>query len=293
MTLTAQNLTVQIGSSTLLENVTLELPAGELLAVIGPNGAGKSTLLKALAGEIKPNGGQVRLDDKPLERWTPLELAKRRAVLPQDSTLEFNFTAFEVALLGRNPFITYRETPHDLAIAHAALRQVDAAHLETRAYPTLSGGERQRVQLARVLAQIWGEDMKRTLETNLETNLTASTAGKFLLLDEPTSSLDLAHQHETLAVAKGLTRNGVGVLAVLHDLNLAAQYADRVLILHGGTVLTAGTPKDVFQPELIFEAFRIPVLVQAHPCLECPLIVPVPQIQILETQHLQTQSSRA
>jgi iron complex transport system ATP-binding protein len=146
--------------------------------------------------------------------------------------------------LGRTPFVRHVETAQDWRIAREALVQVNAAHLEHRAYPTLSGGERQRVQLARVLAQIWGGQHD-------------DQSPRFLLLDEPTSSLDLAHQHETLAIAKGLTRHGIGVLAVLHDLNLASAYADRIAAMHQTRIQACGAPSAVLGPELIEGIFGI------------------------------------
>jgi iron complex transport system ATP-binding protein len=247
VTLHARALSVRIGVNLLLDRVELDLRPGELLAVVGPNGAGKSTLLATLSGERRPSSGEVTLDGTALSRFKPLELARRRAVLPQESSLEFDFTALEVTLLGRMPFTGGRESPRDIEIARAALRLADAAHLETRRYPTLSGGERGRVQLARVLAQIWHE--------------ATPTRDRYLLLDEPTSSLDLAHQHGTLAVAKGLALEGVGVLAVLHDLNLAAAYADRVAVLQRGALVALGAPRAVLTSSLLEHTFGLRVAV--------------------------------
>jgi iron complex transport system ATP-binding protein len=238
----AQGVSYRTGSNWLLESVSLEVRPNELLAVVGPNGAGKSTLLKVLAGELVPTAGQLFLHERQLQRWKPLELAKHRAVLPQDSSLEFAFTAFEVVLLGRNPFIQLRESRHDLEVVKAALKMTATDHLSERLYPTLSGGERQRVQLARVLAQVWGEGQLKN---------------RFLLLDEPVSSLDVLHQHETLAVAKGLAQAGVGVLAVLHDLGLAAAYADRMAVLSGGRLLVCDTPRVVLNSALIRNVFGV------------------------------------
>jgi iron complex transport system ATP-binding protein len=187
-----------------------------------------------------------------------LEQAKRRAVLPQDSPLSFPYSAFEVALMGRNPHHRGAEGPRDYEIARAALEAAGALDLADRLYPSLSGGEKQRVQLARVMAQVWE----------------APPSGhRYLLLDEPTSSLDLAHQHSTLRLAKRFTQGGAGVLAVLHDLNLAAQYADRILVLSAGHAVALGSPLEVLTPELVALAFHTPVLVTPHPCLDCPLIV--------------------
>jgi iron complex transport system ATP-binding protein len=244
----AQAVSYHVGKQKLLESVTLEVRPNELLAVVGPNGAGKSTLLKLLSNELRPNTGQVRLLERPMAQWKALELAKHRAVLPQDNTLEFAFSAFEVALLGRNPFIRLSESQTDLEIVHAAMKMTATAHLSERLYPTLSGGERQRVQLARVLAQIWGDG-------NLQ--------NRFLLLDEPVSSLHVLHQHETLAVARGLSQAGVGVLVVLHDLNLAAAYADRIAVLQHGRLLVCDTPERVLGRSLIEQVFGVKAEVRA------------------------------
>jgi iron complex transport system ATP-binding protein len=162
--------------------------------------------------------------------------------------------------MGRTPHsIGGYESKRDIAVARTALETVEAAHLETRLYPTLSGGERQRVQLARVLAQVW--------EAPIHGN-------RYLLLDEPTNSLDLAHQHSILHIARSFAHDGAAVLVVLHDLNLAAQYADEIILLKQGCVLAKGQPAATLTPGLIQTAFGMPVMVIPHPCLTCPLIVP-------------------
>ncbi|RMG78463.1 MAG: heme ABC transporter ATP-binding protein, partial [Chloroflexi bacterium] len=262
MSLYAEQLTVEVNGHTLLDSVSLMLEAGRIVAVIGPNGAGKSTLLRALSGELPPSRGKVYIDGRPLNAWKRRELARIRAVLPQNSSLSFGFTAQEVVLMGRTPHLRGGERPVDYSIGEQAMQLTATAHLAHRAYTTLSGGERQRVQLARVLAQIWEGE-----------------APRYLLLDEPTNNLDLSHQHGTLSIARQFTKRGVGVLAVLHDLNLAAQYADTVLILKEGRSLARGTPQTVLTPELIQLTFNLPVMVQSHPCYNCPLIIPMPSAE--------------
>jgi iron complex transport system ATP-binding protein len=257
----ARTLSVRIGTKTLLADVSLAVRAGELVAVVGPNGAGKSTLRRVLCGDQQPTAGEVLMDGRPLGAWSLVERARARAVLPQDSTLNFPFTAFEVVLMGRTPHVRGAEEPRDYEIARAALAATEADHLAERLYPTLSGGERQRVQLARVLAQIWEPTPAGT---------------RYLLLDEPTSNLDLAHQHSTLAVARRLAGAGVGVLIILHDLNLAAQYADRIVMLKEGRVTAAGPPDEVLTQTAIHATFAVPVLVTRHPARDCPLVVPTP-----------------
>lgn len=242
----ARDISYKIGEKRLLENVSLELKAGEILAVLGANGAGKSTLRKILTGDLAPASGEVRMNKRPLADLSLKQRACVRAVLPQDSSLNFPFTVLEVTLMGRAPHLAGAESKRDYEIARAALLAVEAEHLEERLYPTLSGGERQRVQLARVLVQIWEP--------------CASGDARFLLLDEPTSNLDLAHQYLTLEIARKFADENVGVLIIMHDLNLAAQFADRVLLLKSGKVAAAGTPAETLTEQLISEVFNISVL---------------------------------
>ena len=256
--LALDRITVRIGSRVLLDGVTLGVAAGTFTAVVGPNGAGKSTLLAVASGARVPEGGAATLDGRPLAAYAPDALARRRALLPQESLLAFGFTGVEVALLGRTPHRTGHAA--DEAAAARALADADAEPFADRRYPTLSGGEKQRVQLARTLAQLDGPE------------------AAVLLLDEPTAALDLAHQHRVLATAKALAADrGLAVVAVLHDLNLAAQYADRIALLKGGRLVGEGPPADVLRADLVRATFDVPVVVLPHPCLACPLVVHVPE----------------
>lgn len=252
---TAQNINVLFGAKNILRDVSLELKTGEVVALLGANGAGKSTLLKAMCGDVKISGGEIRLENRSLHEWKYHELARKRAVLSQKTTLSFPFTALEVALLGRNPHIARTESEKDLKIVYRALELVEAAHLAEQSFPTLSGGEQQRVQLARVLAQIWE----------------AAENGRYLLLDEPTSSLDLAHQHLTLQIARRLSRENTGVLVVLHDLNLAAQYADRIYLMKNGGIHQTGTPTEILTAANVKSVFDFDVSILEH--AGAPLIV--------------------
>lgn len=235
--LTAHKIQVQHQSTTLLHSVSLTLQPGELLAVIGPNGAGKSTLLKTLSGDIQPSQGDIHLNGRPLKQWSLQQRAQQRAVLPQHARLNFPFPVLEVVLLGRSPH------PHrpkqDRDIAYAALEHVEAQHLARRTYTTLSGGERQRVHLARVLAQIW------------------QTPASYLLLDEPTAHLDLAHQHAVLSLLKHFSQHHVGILLIIHDVNLAARYADRLICLHQGHIYAQGQPNAVLTPAVLEAVFQV------------------------------------
>ena len=253
----ARNITVEIASKKLLGDISLDLPCGEILAVLGPNGAGKSTLRKVLSWDITPKIGAVSMNGRPLIEISLPERARMRAVLPQDSSLDFPFSVFEVVLMGRSPHIRGTESIKDYEIVKKALDSVEESSLEKRIYPTLSGGERQRVQLARVLAQIW----ENTGEP------------RYLLLDEPTANLDIAHQHQALKLAQKFADEGVGVLVILHDLNLAAQYADKILLLNRGKMVAFGTAKDVLTNEIIGSIFGVRVEVMDHPFLNCPLVV--------------------
>ncbi|MFQ3566156.1 MAG: heme ABC transporter ATP-binding protein [Aggregatilineales bacterium] len=259
MSITADRIAVHIGGATLIEDIALTLTPGQIVALVGANGAGKSTLLRVLAGELTPTQGTVTVADRPLKAWRKRDLAKIRAVLPQASSLAFSFTAFEVVLMGRTPHISGSESREDHDIVLDAMRLTHTDHLAERTYTTLSGGERQRVQLARVLAQIWQGESAR-----------------YLLLDEPTNNLDLAHQHATLMIARRFAARGVGVLAILHDLNLAAQVADHIVVLKAGRVYAAGEPVTVLTADIIQAAFDLPVLIQPHPCYNCPLVIPLP-----------------
>jgi len=259
--LTATNISVRVGAKILLNELSLKLHPGEVVAVVGPNGAGKSTLLRTLSGELIPNSGAVLMNGRPLVDWDARQAARMRGVLPQSSALAFRFSVLEVVLMGRSPHRkTHCHTDNEV-IARQALKLTDTEALAERIYTTLSGGERQRVQLARVLAQIWEP---------------CEGQHRYLLLDEPTSALDLGHQHAVLSIARHFAdTNAAGVLAILHDLNLAALYADRIAVLHRGQLIAVGTPGQVLNSELIQRIFDYPVMIGSHPLYpNCPLLIP-------------------
>jgi iron complex transport system ATP-binding protein len=258
-----RRLCVTVEHTPLLRDVSLTVAAGEMVAVVGPNGAGKSTLMKALCGEITPSQGEVWLEGQHLRTWPRRERAQIMAVLPQQTTLVFPFTVLDVVLMGRTPHLRGAETARDYTIARAALDAAGMLAYAHRIYPTLSGGERQRVQFARVMAQVWEAVPARA---------------RYLLLDEPTSNLDLAYQQSTLETARQFARRETGVLTILHDLNLAAQFADRIIVLKDGQQLAVGGPHEVLTPATIRAAFAVSVTVMPHPRLPCPLVVPVPQM---------------
>jgi len=252
--LVAQGLCVRRAGREVLSAIDLSLQPGEVFGVLGPNGAGKSTLLGALCGELPAYAGCVSLHGRALRDWEGAARARQLAVLPQQSGLGFAFRVEDVVGMGRLPHASGHQADAD--IVGQALQAVDASYLLGRNYLSLSGGERQRVHLARVFAQLWPGE-----------------AGQVLLLDEPTAALDPLHQHSILQAAAGIAARGVAVLVILHDLNLAARYCDRLLLLEGGRASRLGTTAQVLEPEAIRAVFGLDVLVQRHPEREHPLVV--------------------
>lgn len=259
MTLAAEGLSYRIGRHVLVDQVDIEVAPGRVTAVLGPNGAGKSTLLRLLAGELVPTAGRMTLNDRSYSVWPREEVARQVAVLPQKSTLSFPFTALEVVMMGRIPHASGQA--RDLEIAHQCLGATDCLALSERSFPVLSGGEQQRVQLARVLAQIHAGPSE------------PSEFARYLLLDEPTAALDPAHQQLTLEVARRQAQQGLGVLVILHDLNLAARYADSVLLLQQGRCLAQGNTEQVLQDQLLSDLYQLPLQVIDHPARAHKLIV--------------------
>lgn len=248
----AEQVGVVLGGARVLDDVSVEARTGEVLALVGPNGAGKSTLLAAIAGDTDPADGRVELAGRPVQHWSPVEAAMRRAVLLQQVTLSFPFVVADVVMMGRAP---WSRTPHedadDDAVAEA-MALTDVAAFAERRFSSLSGGEKARVALARVLAQ----------------------RSQLLLLDEPTAALDLHHQEMVLTVARQRAAAGDAVVVVLHDLNLAAAYADRVAVLSRGRLAAEGPPADVFTGELLSDVYMHAVDVFDHPTSAVPVILP-------------------
>jgi len=261
-----RGVTVTRSHRALLDDVSLTVERGEVLAVMGENGAGKSTLLKLLAGDFAPDRGSIDLDGRPLALWSALDQARRRAVLPQHSSLVFAFSALEVVLLGRLPHDRGRPGANDRAIANEALRRTDALALADRSYLTLSGGERARVMLARAFAQVMDHDAK-----------TASLGVRALLLDEPSAALDIAHQHAAFAAIRALAeREGIAVVAVLHDANLALQFADRAALFKQGRLMAIGPVDTTMTEDVLSDCFSIRMRRLAHPTSARALVVAAP-----------------
>ena len=249
--LLARDVTLRRRGKSLLQTVSVELQAGEVLGLLGPNGAGKSSLLKCMSGETAPSGGHVCLNGRWL-RHVPSRLrAQSLAVLPQHLELSFAFSAFEVALLGRVPHHVGAPSALDREVVWQTLEMVDASHLASREYPSLSGGEQARVQLARVLAQVWSRS--------------GDLSGRFLLLDEPTAPLDVAHQLDLMRLLNKVAARGLGVMLIVHDLNLAAGFVDRIALLRAGQLVAIGEPQSVITPQLVQQVFDVRPTIVAHP----------------------------
>lgn len=248
-----------ISAVPLLNNITIDCPRASVTALMGPNGAGKTSLLKVISGEHKASQGRVEINRLSREDWKPAEIAQFMSVLPQSSTLEFAFTAEEVVALGRTPHAT--GTVRDAEIITAALARVDASYLAQRSFVQLSGGEKQRVQLARVLAQIWDHCESE-----------GATDG-ILLLDEPSAAFDLAHQLMLIEIVQQISAQGVTVVMVMHDLNLAAKCADQMVFMNCGHCTAVGTVTELLTPELIKKVFSVDAQVITHPVQGTPMVV--------------------
>jgi len=256
--LDARDLTIAYAHRIAVSDLSLTLKRGEITAIIGPNGAGKSTLLKSLNGQVRPFSGTIFLDGQPLERLNRRNVSRRVAVVAQEAELRFPVTVLEFVLGGRFAWATNAgwgwETDHDLKIADAVLRETELSDLSGRLMNELSGGERQRALMARALA----------------------TEAPILLLDEPTANLDLSHQATLLAlVRKRCNSDEAAALVVTHDINLAAQFADNLILMKHGRAVHTGTPEQVLQPHILQDVFEVKVLVDAHPVTGGPRVTPV------------------
>jgi iron complex transport system ATP-binding protein len=250
----ADRVSFALGSARLVDGVSVRAEPGDFVAVVGPNGAGKSTLLRLLAGDLSPTEGSVLIVGEPVTGTSLRRLALRRSFLSQHAATEVPFTVREVVMMGRYP---YREDPEntpeaDAAAVDVALAATDVAHLSGRVTATLSGGEEQRVSLARVLAQ----------------------QAPVMLLDEPTTALDIGHQELVMRALRDAALRGAAVVCVVHDLNLAAVFADQVVLMRHGAAAAAGAPRAVFTEVALSEVYDHPIRVVDHPFREGPLVLP-------------------
>ncbi|HDM36736.1 MAG TPA: ATP-binding cassette domain-containing protein [Candidatus Syntrophoarchaeum butanivorans] len=248
---------VYYGNTRIIKNISFNSTGGELIGIVGPNGSGKTTLLKTIGRLLRPRVGTVIIDQQEILSMKHKEFAKQVAAVPQDTQIEFEFKAIDIVLMGRNPHLgrLQMERPEDERIAKEAMRMTGCLHLMNRPIGELSGGERQRVIIARALAQ----------------------EPRILLLDEPTSHLDINYQIETMDLLKSLSEKGLIVIAAIHDLNLAAQYCDRLIMLNSGEAIAIGKPEEVLSEERIREVFGCEVIVRHHPVTNAYYITPLPK----------------
>jgi iron complex transport system ATP-binding protein len=254
--LEACQVTFSFNGTPVLDKVDLRLEAGKMIGVIGPNGAGKSTLVRLLSRSLTPASGRIWLNGQNLNQWRLSDLARVLAVVPQLPQLPPVFTAWEIVLMGRTPYLGWmgRESEHDRAATRQAMEETKIWHLADRLISQLSGGEQQRVVITRALAQ----------------------EPQVLLLDEPTAHLDISYQVETLSLIGRLVKERrLAALAIFHDLNLAAQYCDELVLLQQGQVVAQGSPNHVLTPSTLRQVYGIEVAVIPHPHNGLPVVLPV------------------
>lgn len=240
----------------ILNNINLNITKGSIITMIGPNGSGKSTLLKNLASTLVPKGGAIFLDNKELERYSLKELAREIAVVPQNTNVEYDFTVYEIVLMGRNPYIGRfkHETSKDFDIVKEAMERTNTWHLRDRSIENLSGGESQRVIIARALSQ----------------------EPQVLLLDEPTAALDMHHQIEILDLLKVLNKEkGVTIIMALHDINLAARYSKEILLLNKGIKIIMGSPEEVITKENLQKSYKVDMIVDKNKHTNSLQVIPL------------------
>ncbi len=246
----ANQISYSVRHTLLVDEFSLTAKTGEFLVIMGPNGAGKSTLLKMLSGSVVPDKGSITCNGKLLHLYSTASLARIRAVLSQQYNIGFPIEAGEVVMMGRYPYFSNHPAKEDKAAVLHAMDRMEVRHLAHRDYHSLSGGEAQKIQMCRVLAQL-GE--------------LKGDENRYLFLDEPVSHLDIKYQHQLLKEARSLTMNQVTVIAVLHDLNLALQYADRILFMKEGKLVETITANHPITPGLIKRVFDVDAIVQARP----------------------------
>ncbi|WP_269928420.1 heme ABC transporter ATP-binding protein [Kocuria massiliensis] len=248
-----EHVTHDVGDRRILHDVSLRVESGELVVMIGPNGAGKSTVLSVMAGDLRPSRGSVTFDGSAVGRWSVPDLARRRSVLLQKSSVSFPYAVREVVEMGRTPWRGRPESSEDEASVLDAMNVTDVARLAARDITTLSGGEAARAHLARVVAQ----------------------RAPLMMLDEPTAALDILHQEHVMRTCRRLTEAGAGIVVVLHDLDLAAAYADRILLFSEGRLTADGPPEEVMVPDRLSEVYGWPIDVIRHPGTGRLVVLPV------------------
>jgi iron complex transport system ATP-binding protein len=256
--LRTENISFSVGKKQILKNVSASFLPGEFNMILGPNGSGKSSFLKIFSGEINRFQGTVLYEDKKIKELRKEELAKKRAVMSQQADLGFPLLVEEVVMMGRYPHFTFNPNKKDITICSEVIERMNLVEFKERNYLTLSGGEKQRVQYARVLAQVWEKP---------------TDSYRYLFLDEPLNSLDISYQHEFLQVAVELIKDHTVLIAVMHDINLAAHYADNLFFFKEGELVVHGKPKDILSAAMIEKVFNIKTTVIENPVTGKPLII--------------------
>ena len=256
--LRTENISFSVGKKQILKNVSASFLPGEFNMILGPNGSGKSSFLKIFSGEINKFQGNVLYEDKKIKELRKEELAKKRAVMSQQADLGFPLLVEEVVMMGRYPHFTFNPNKKDITICNEVIERMNLVEFKERNYLTLSGGEKQRVQYARVLAQVWEKP---------------TDGYRYLFLDEPLNSLDISYQHEFLQVAVELIKDHTVLIAVMHDINLAAHYADNLFFFKEGELIIHGKPKDILSAAMIEKVFNIKTTVIENPVTGKPLII--------------------
>ena len=247
-----------IGKKQILKNIHAEFLTGEFNMILGPNGSGKSTFLKIFSGELHGYRGNVYYSDKKIETFKKEELAKQRAVMSQQPELSFPLMVDEVVMMGRYPHFTFNPGKKDLAICNEVMERMNLQPFRDRNYLTLSGGEKQRVQFARVLAQIWEKP---------------ATGSRYLFLDEPLTSLDINYQQEFLQIAREFAKSDTILAVVIHDINLAIQFADKLFFFKDGEIAAQGRPSAILTQDLIEVVFGVKTTIISNPVTGTPLVV--------------------
>lgn len=255
--LSTSSVSYQVGNKVILKNINAAFMPGEFNMILGQNGSGKSSFLKIFSGEISRFSGSVSYNNMPLSGYKKAALAKIRAVMSQQPELSFPLTVEEVVMMGRYPHFEFSPARKDVSICNEVMNRMNLESFRERNYLTLSGGEKQRVQYARVLAQIWPED----------------DTTRYLFLDEPLTSLDIAYQQEFLEIARELKSTNMVLIAVMHDLNLAAQYGDKLFFLKEGELVATGSPANVLSTGLLEKVFGVKTTIIPNPVTGLPLVI--------------------
>lgn len=240
----------------ILKDINFTAHCGELLVIVGPNGAGKSTLLGVLANEMTQKKDRILFKKKTFTEWDSKDLVKNKAKFSQQNSNDIPLSVKDIVMMGRYPYFNATPLPADVEAVEKAMGAMDLLSMETRNYNSLSGGEKQRVHLARVLTQLDNEILH-----------------KLIFLDEPLNNLDVSHQHKVLQTVKVFTEKGNTAVVVLHDLNLAAQFADSILLMKKGEIIAHDIPEKVFTKEIISKVYNFPCTICANPITKNPIII--------------------